>query len=370
MTPLTRRELFVLAGAAGVAGLAGSRLLAQRPYYPRGADWETRAPRDAGMEPATLEDAVRYAGERNSTGLMIVRGGRIVTEKYWSGWTQQTSNPIFSSSKSLTATLVGMAIEEGTIKSVNQSASDFVASWKGTPKAAITIRHMLTMTSGIRVGAAAVSSDVDAFEQTAALPLEHQPGTFWAYNTPVYRMLLRIIEIAAKESIDAFTVRKLAGPLGMSASKWDCEPAPDNKTNCTWYRSSLRDMSRFGLLVLRRGRWEDRQLISEGFLKESTSTSQTLNESYGYLWWLNGKASYRLPAAARGVQRGMMWPDCPPDAVGALGAMDKKIFIVPSLDLVVSRHGPAAGVPRGAGEGGAAPFDNQLLGRVCRAVRA
>src|SRR5262245_11931626 len=150
MKPLTRRELFGLAGAAGMASLAGPRLFAQRPYYPRGAVWDARSPRDAGMDPAAIDEAVRYAGEHNSTGLMIVRGGRIVTEQYWSGWTQQTSQPIFSSSKSLTATLIGMAIEEGVIKGVNQMASDFIAAWKGTPKAAVTVRHMLTMTSGIR----------------------------------------------------------------------------------------------------------------------------------------------------------------------------------------------------------------------------
>jgi len=298
--------------------------------------------------------------------MVILRGGRIVAEKYWNGWTRETAQPIFSSSKSVAAMLVGMAIEERKIKSVTQTASDFVAVWKGTPKEAITIRHMLTMTSGIRVGPAAIASDVDAFEQTAALPLEHPPGEAWAYNTPVYRMLIRVLEIATGESIDAFTVRKLSGPLGMNRSTWDCAPAPKGQTNCTWYRSNLRDMSKFGLLILRNGTWEGRSLISESYVREATRTSQNLNESYGYLWWLNGKASYRLPAAASGVQKGMLWPDCPPDAFGALGAQDKKIYVVPSLDLVVARHGGAAGV---GAEGGRMSFNNELLGRVCRAVR-
>jgi CubicO group peptidase (beta-lactamase class C family) len=179
-------------------------------------------------------------------------------------------------------------------------------------------------------------------------------------------MLLHVLEIASHQSIDAFTARKLSGPLGMASSTWDCSPAPNNRTNCTWYRSNLRDMSRFGLLILRHGTWENRQLITERFVRDATTTSQSLNESYGYLWWLNGKASYRLPAATLGVQEGMLWPDCPADACGALGAQDKKIYVVPSLDLVVARHGGAAGV---GSEGGRASFNNQLLGRVCRAVR-
>ena len=297
-----------------------------------------------------------------------MRGGRIVTEQYWQSWTPETAQPIFSASKSVTATLVGMAMEEGKLKGIEQSASAFVPAWKGTPKEAITIRHMLTMTSGIKVGAVRAVPDVDAFEETVALPLEHKPGEHWAYNTPVYRMLLRLLETATGESINQYTARKFA-PLALQQAGWDCAPAPNNKTNCSWYRSSLRDMSKFGLLILRNGKWEDRQLVSAKFVKAATNTSQKLNEAYGYLWWLNGKPSFKLAGGRAG--QGMIWPDCPPDAFGALGAQDKKIYVVPSLDLVVSRHGPAAGVARTAGEegGGRTSFDNELLGRICRAVK-
>ena len=368
---MTRRELLHSVAAVGITGLGGAAFaVAPKLYYPRGKEWETRAPKDAGMDAAGIEEALKYAGDHNSTGLVILRGGRIVTEKYWKDWTPETAQPIYSSSKSVTATLVGMAIEEGKIKSVNQSASDFVASWKGAPQAAITLRHMLTMTSGIKVGAGAVSPAVDAFAETAAFPLEHQPGEHWAYNTPVYRMLIRVLEIASGQSIDQYTERKLSGPLGMQHSKWDCAPAPNNKTNCTWYRSCLRDMSRFGLLILRNGQWDGKQIVSAKYVKEATSTSQMLNESYGYLWWLNGKPSYKLPGGG-GVQPGRLWPDCPPDAFGALGAQDKKIYVVPSLNLVVARHGGAAGIARtpGVEGGGRNSFDNELLGRICRAAR-
>ncbi|MGH9835320.1 MAG: serine hydrolase domain-containing protein [Blastocatellia bacterium] len=368
----TRREM--LFGGAAIALVSSVNpkafFTAPRLYWPRGNDWEKRAPKDAAMDAAGIEDAAQYAAEHNSTGLVILRGGRIVTEKYWKDWTAETAQPIFSSSKSITATLVGMALEERKLKTLNQSAADFAPMWKGTPKSAITLRHMLAMTSGVKVGAAAVSPTVDAFEETASFPLEHQPGEHWAYHTPVYRMLLRMLETASGESIDRFTRRKLSGPIGMSHSSWDCSPAPNNKTNCTWYRSCLRDMSRFGLLILRKGQWDGKRLISQAYVKESTSTSQKLNESYGYLWWLNGKPSYKL-AGGGAAQPGMLWPDCPPDAFGALGAQDKKIYVVPSLDLVVARHGGAAGVARrpGAEGGGRSSFDNELLGRICRAAK-
>ncbi|MBX3277632.1 MAG: serine hydrolase [Acidobacteria bacterium] len=365
---ISRRRIIVQLAGGFIAG-PSLFAVAQKTYYPRGRDWETRTPKDAGMDAAAIGEAVRYAAEHNSTGLVIVRGGRLVAEHYWREWTQETAQPIFSSSKSVTATLVGMAIEDGLVKSVDQSASAFVPAWKGSPKAAITLRHMLSMTSGIRVGPVRAVADIDAFEETAAWPLEHEPGAHWAYNTPVYRMLLRMLEHAANESINQYTQRRLAGPIGLQFSVWDCSPAPDNKTNCAWYRSCLRDMAKFGLLILRGGRWEDKQLVSARFISESTSTSQKLNEAYGYLWWLNGKSSFKLAGGQPG--QGMLWPDCPADAVGALGAQDKKIYVVPSLDLVVARHGGASGVARTPGEegGGRTSFDNELLGRICGAIR-
>src|SRR5262245_49122721 len=361
MARLTRRDLITGAVASGVA-VAANRLWAQpQPYWPTASSWETRAPKNAGFRADGIEEALTYAGAHNSTAMIVLRGGRIVAERYWNGWTQETTQPIFSSSKSLTSVLVGIAIERGLIKGVSERSADFVPSWKGTPKNDITIRHMLSMTTGLKVGPADVGPDTDAFEQTAAQPLESEPGEVWAYNTPVYRMLIRILELASNQSIDAFTERHLSGPIGMSRSKWDCEPAPNNRTNCTWYRSGLRDMARFGLMMLRRGKWESRQIVTDFWVMESTRSSQSLNESYGYLWWLNGKASYRLPRAAGGVHPGMLWPDCPPDAYGALGALDKKIYVVPSLDLVVARHGQASGLTADAAGvgGGRTSFDNE-----------
>ena len=122
---LTRREL--LRAAAGSLVVSRSAFAAPpKVYWPRGSDWEARTPKDAGMDGAGIEDAMNYAGEHNSTGLVILRGGRIVTEKYWKDWTPETSQPIFSSSKSVTATLIGMAIEEGKLKGVQQAWPAFV----------------------------------------------------------------------------------------------------------------------------------------------------------------------------------------------------------------------------------------------------
>ena len=338
------------------------------PYYPGRVKWETLSPVEAGIDPQALESVVRYAATHNSTGFLILRGGRIVTEQYWQQWTPEVSQPIFSAGKSLIAILVGMAIEEGLLKGVEQRVSTFVPSWRGTSKEAITIRHLLTMTSGLQLGGALTLPYLDVFARTTALPLEHRPGEHWAYNSSASQMLLRLLEMASGERLNRYTQRKLA-PLQLHHSSWDCGLAPNDQLNCTWFRSSLRDMAKFGLLMLRQGRWADRQLIGAAFVKEATSTSQMLNKAYGYLWWLNGKSSFLLPDGRGG--HGMLWPDCPPDAFAALGAEDKKIYVVPSLDLVVARHGGPSGVELSPGDalGPRSSFDNQLLRRISHAVK-
>ena len=155
-----------------------------------------------------FDDAIRYAEEHNSTGLIVVHKGRLVAENYWQGWKRDSSGPIFSASKSVTSTLIGMAIENGKIQGVDQSMADFVPSWKGTPKQAITIRHALSMTTGIKVGTEAAVAGVDQFEQTTALPLEYEPGAHWAYNTPVYRMLRLASPVSLAKQIHVACMRR------------------------------------------------------------------------------------------------------------------------------------------------------------------
>ena len=353
---MTRREAISL--------LAAPALAAEPVYWPKSSDWETRTPAQSGMDGDAVEEALRYAGEHHSTGVVALRHGRIVAERYWDNWKRDSAGPIYSASKSLASTLIGMAIGDGKAKGVHQSMADFVPAWKGSEKEKITIRHALTMTSGIKVGVDQPAPGAYQFDATAALPLEHPPGTHWAYNTPVYRMLLSVVEVATGETLPEYTRRKVLAPLGMEHGEWQNQPAGE-RLNWTWFSCSIRDMCRFGLLASRGGEWNGKQLVSAKYLKEAITSSQEMNRSYGYLWWLNGQTSHLLPAGA--AREGMLWPDCPADAYGALGALDKKIYVVPSLDLVVARHGGAAGVARVAGPNQS--FDNELLGRFCRAVK-
>ena len=107
------------------------------------------------------------------------------------------------------------------------------------------------------------------------------------------------------------------------------------------YHSNTRSMARFGLLALNKGKWGNEQIIDEVFLKESIGTSQNINASYGYLWWLNGKSSYMVPGGQT-VYQGPLIPNAPSDLFAAMGAEDQRIYIIPGKKTVVVRMGEAS----------------------------
>jgi CubicO group peptidase (beta-lactamase class C family) len=126
------------------------------------------------------------------------------------------------------------------------------------------------------------------------------------------------------------------------------------------YYSNARSMARFGLLVLNGGKWDQTPIMTDpAYFNSMINTSQNLNLSYGYLWWLNGKSTHMLPQT-QFVFNGSLVPNAPADMIAALGKNDQKLYIVPSKKLVVVRMGNDAGNPNPA----ISSFDNELWGKL------
>jgi CubicO group peptidase (beta-lactamase class C family) len=183
-------------------------------------------------------------------------------------------------------------------------------------------------------------------------------GTRWFYNTPAYYVLFEVLEAATGQPRSEVAHAALLDRIGMV----DTEFAPGGNT----FRASARDMARFGLLYLNGGRWGDEPVIEDAaYLADSITTSQSLNHAYGYLFWLNGQDSYVLASQTDGVATpGTLIPDAPADMYAALGLGDKKIYVVPSLELVVVRHGEQTGLPQLA----TSSFDNVLWQKLTAVV--
>ena len=158
-------------------------------------------------------------------------------------------------------------------------------------------------------------------------------GTRWAYSN-VFQKLTDVVAKSSKKSFEPYFNEKLKHKIGMDGY-WNFG------TIFTVYHSTTKSMARFGLLALNKGKWNGEQIINEAFFNESISTSQNINPSYGYLWWLNGKASFMIPGEQT-VYPGYLVPNAPADMYAAMGANDQRIYVVPSKKMVVIRMGEAS----------------------------
>jgi CubicO group peptidase (beta-lactamase class C family) len=185
----------------------------------------------------------------------------------------------------------------------------------------------------------------DQFAINAAAPLEHPPGTHWAYNTPAFHLLYHLVARAAGQPFEAYAQKMLTGPLGMQHWSWLTNVGQGANSPATNYYTavcSTRDLARFGLFALRGGRWNGRQLVSEAYMQAATSPSQDLNPAYGYLWWENARPGPN----ASGAEAGFRFEGAPRDTFGALGFGGQVAIATPSLDLVVVRQGEPPADPK------------------------
>ncbi len=321
-------------------------------YFPptTSEDWETLTLNDLDWDENAAEDLKQFLMDSDTKAFMILKNGRIVMEEYFNGHTASNNNLWFSAGKTLTAYTIGIAEQEGYL-SIDDSSSQYLGgSWTSMTveqESAITIRNQLTMTSG---------GDYTINDWNCTTPeclnYLNNPGEFWFYHNAFYTLLQPVVNNAVPDSFDNYFDEKLKTVIGMDG---------------TWlnfgfnrvYASTARSMARFGILNLNNGNWNGQQILNTNYFTAMTSTSQEENKSYGYLWWLNGKESHRLPSGILEFE-GTLIPNAPDDLFAGLGANDQKLYVVPSKDLVVVRLGNSAE----SDILGPSGFDNDLWERI------
>jgi CubicO group peptidase (beta-lactamase class C family) len=320
-------------------------------------------PAKAGWNAAALDDVAAYVGSQKTTGFLILQNRRIVYERNWplppdaapfgANFTHGTDargalqEDVASAQKSFIAILAGIAIDRKVLD-ISKPVSAYIGpGWsKAAPdqERAILVRHLLEMSSGL----------------TERLASEAPAGTTFFYNTPAYAFLKPVLEKASGHALDDLTRDWLTAPAGMADTLWRRRPAAFSDVgNPTGLYTTPFDMATLGQLVLDRGKAASgTRVISEAQLAALFERSPT-NPAYGRLWWLNGSAYTLLPAHVRTDTA--LVPAAPADLVAALGALDRKIYIVRSMNLVVVRTGQAA--PDGG-------FNQQLWQRLMKAAPA
>jgi CubicO group peptidase (beta-lactamase class C family) len=339
-------------------------------YYPppesRGG-WRVAASADqvrtlAGIDLQRLEPARAWnRGHAVPSVVVIIRHGTLVVEWYENGTDPQTQFNIHSCSKSFSGTAYGIAFDDARRgrpaggQSLDLDSPAYAHIPEGYPltdprKERILLRHLLSMTSGIpgeSIGIFGVQTapGVNAFEGalgrqplrgrdvpgdlwTARLAAE--PGNRWDYCDPAFAHLALAFRHMAGQELAAFMQERVLDPIGIENLTWDPLGMDDGQIGIhtnpfSGIHISARELARFGYLMLRRGRWNGRELVAPWWLDLCTRTSQALNPRYGLTWWVN--------------TQGTLWPAAPRDAFSALGYNTNLCAVIPSLDLVVVRIG-------------------------------
>ena len=324
-------------------------------YFPAlsGTAWETKPISSLGWKQDSIQSLKDYLIQKNTKSFMIIQNGRIVMEEYFDGHTSTTNWEWNSAGKTLVSATIGMAQQESVVN-INNKVSNYLGTgWTSMPLAKenmISVKNLLTMTSG--------NDDTKQLVTKANLTYVADAGTRWAYSN-IFQKLINVVDTTSKMSFETYFNAKVKNKIGMDGY-WNFGAI------YTIYNSTTRSMARFGLLALNKGKWENDQIINEAFFNESINTSQSINPSYGYLWWLNGKTIYMVPNSQTMYPTALI-PNAPADMYSAMGAKDNRIYVIPSKKMVVIRMGNASDPanPNFALSG----FDNELWGKINAVIK-
>lgn len=311
-----------------------SHLNGQSSYFPPivGNNWDTLSPSSLNWCNNKIDSLYQFLNTQNTKSFILLKDGKIVLEKYFGSHTQNDAWYWASAGKTLTATMVGIAQQENLL-SINDSTSKYLGvGWTNcTPEqeSKIKIKNQLSMTSGLDDGITDPFCTLDT-----CLTYKANAGTRWAYHNGPYTLLDQVIENATGTTLNNYTTQKLKSKIGMTGSfvKVDYNNV---------FFSTARSMARFGLFILNKGIWNGNVVLTDtNYFNEMTNTSQSLNLSYGYLWWLNGKKSFMVPQS-QAVINSTLSPNAPMDNISALGKNGQFINVSESNKMVWIRMGDA-----------------------------
>lgn len=286
-------------------------------------EWSLSTPGDVGIDEAALEaGATELARSPALLSLLVVRADALVFERYYHGSDASHSNNVHSASKSILSALLGIALADGSIDSLDAPLADYLPEYvpAGSANAAITLRHVVTMSSGLAWTEDDTESSIEPSDDWVGAilgqPLIVTPGADFNYSSGMSHVLSAVLTRATGSSTCAYAHEKLLGPLGITAEHWGRDPDGLFSGGYNLYMTP-RELARFGLLYLRDGDWDGRQLVPAGWVQQSIEPQLPADDGYdyGYYWWL-----------MRGGDQ---------DVAIAWGFGGQFVYLVPALDLMV-----------------------------------
>ena len=279
-----------------------------------GLSWETATPESQGMCPDNINEAMDYAfQDGNFTGAVIViRNGYIVAERYADDRMATDLVTSWSVAKSFTSALIGKALDEGLISSLDQQVSEFIPAWKDTDKEVITLRQLMTVKTALELlDGGDFYGEEDQLQVSIDRNLIGQPGEqLYTYSNSDVMLAGEVVRSSTSMTPKTYLDQKIGSVIRFSGEWWQ-----DTKGHILTYcclDSTARDFGRFGLLFARNGEWEGEEILSDNWITESTAPA--LSGQYGFYWW---------PAPNTGFT--------------ALGVQGQIVAVYPAEDLVIMR---------------------------------
>jgi CubicO group peptidase (beta-lactamase class C family) len=328
--------------AAALAGAASAAALqCELPLLP-GQPFTVGWPGSLDLDAAALKEAVDYASAHNSYSVRVYRHNCLAAKSTLDQLTENVPNNVWSTTKGVISMLVGRAEKLGKL-SLDDPIGKYLPQFPVDPAhGAITIRQLLTQSSGLHFVWTPELAQVpdDEVQYTLDLPFDYPRGTHFEYGQTTITLLARVVQEAVGQDLQDFAHEQLFAPIGIERNWiWMRDRAGNTRGWADLYLAPV-DLARLGHVMLRQGRWRDVQLLRSGYVK-SASTPSAPNPYYGFLYWLNASDHGYTVAfpGARAIENRRMFESAPPDLYAFVGFRDQLIFVIPSLDMVVVRTG-------------------------------
>jgi CubicO group peptidase (beta-lactamase class C family) len=281
-------------------------------------------------------DASRLMTELKTTAFLVVKDNRIIYEKYWKGYGKDSLSNSFSMAKSIVSILVGIALDEGSIRSINAPVGDYLPAFAQGPAAQVTVKDVLTMSSGIEWNESYSSlfsittksyfgNDLDGLVRD--LKVIEIPGRRFNYQSGSTQILGHIVMKATGKTLSEYASEKLWKPLGAeSAALWSLDRIGGTEKAFCCFNTTARDFARIGQMVLNGGTYAGKRVVSAEYIRQATSPAAWLTDDagkpvdfYGYQFWIMHHRGLTIPMAR--------------------GILGQYIFIIPQKNAVIVRLG-------------------------------
>ncbi|MBZ4416303.1 serine hydrolase [Myxococcus sp. RHSTA-1-4] len=326
-----------------------------------GAGLEKTPPAEAGLSEPALAELVKAAEDSGSSALVLLRHGKLVGEWYFGGETRRIES--MSATKAVVALAIGLLIDDGKIPSADTPVSAFFPEWKEGLKAKVTLRHLLSHTSGLAAQRTAkdIYQSKDFVRYALEADIVEEPGTRFFYNNKATNLLAGVVERASGEKMDVYLKRRLFAPLGIRDVVWQKDPS-GNPLGMSGLRLHPVDFAKVGQLLLQKGEWQGRRVLSESWIRECTaSPAQEYDATSGLLWWRVYEQTFRV--VGREMVEEARLNGMPEESLARLADLVGRP--IPSKDLLRTlseRLGGMEGVAALIQKSGRAQFRTQVVG--------